>query len=51
MENQTRFDLKKAVAKWRHELSAQPAISAEDARELESHLSEGVTSYVEIGLS
>lgn len=51
MEHQTRFDLKQAVDKWRQELAARPAISGEDARELESHLHESVSNYVDIGLN
>src|SRR5256885_6374433 len=38
METQSRFDLNHALAAWRQELAAQPAISLEQARELETHL-------------
>ena len=38
MENQTRFDLNTALENWRTELAAQPSLSAENRRELETHL-------------
>jgi hypothetical protein len=40
MENETRFDLNRALTNWNQQLAAQPGISAEDARELQSHLLE-----------
>jgi len=42
MEDQTRFDLNRAIAAWREELSARPGISTEEVRELETHLRCGV---------
>ena len=38
MENETCFDLNRALANWKQQLAAQPGISAEDSRELETHL-------------
>jgi hypothetical protein len=38
MENQARFDLNSALESWRTELAAQPNFSADDRRELETHL-------------
>lgn len=38
MENQTRFDLNAAIETWRNELAVQPNLTADDRRELETHL-------------
>jgi hypothetical protein len=51
MEPQTRFDLTQAIAQWRKGISARPEVSAEDIRELESHLTEGFAGFREMGLT
>src|SRR5580692_25579 len=38
MEHQTRFDLSAALQNWREELAAQPDLTAETRRELETHV-------------
>ena len=51
MENQTRFDLNTALENWRAELAAQPSLSAENRRELETHLRDIFTELKARGLS
>lgn len=51
MENKTEFDLNGAISNWRTELAAQESIEPAAMRELESHLREGVASWVQKGLS
>lgn len=51
MENQTRFDLTTAVANWRQELALQPSLTAENRRELETHLLDTVAELQCRGLN
>jgi hypothetical protein len=51
MENQTRFDLNAAVENWRSELTAQPPLTSENRRELETHLRDALTELKARGLS
>jgi hypothetical protein len=51
MENQTRFDLNAALEKWQAELAAQPSLSAENRRELETHLRDTFAELKARGLS
>ena len=51
MENQTCFDLNAALENWRMELAAQPSLSAENRRELETHLRDTFAEMKVRGLS
>jgi hypothetical protein len=51
MENQTCFNLNAAVENWRTELAAQPGLSAENRRELETHLRDTFAEVKARGLS
>ena len=51
MENQTRFDLNNALENWRNELAVQPNLSADDRRELETHLRDAFAGLKSRGLS
>jgi hypothetical protein len=51
MENQTRFDLNAAIENWKKELSAQPNFSADDRRELETHLRDLISEFQRKSLS
>jgi hypothetical protein len=51
MENQTCFNLNAAVENWRTELAAQPGLSAENRRELETHLRDTFAELKGRGLS
>src|ERR1700679_2731995 len=51
MENQTRFDLNTALENWRTELAAQTSLSAENRRELETHLRDTFAELKSRGLS
>jgi hypothetical protein len=51
MENQTRFDLNAALDNWRTEIAAQPGLSAENRRELETHLRDMFAELKSRGLS
>ena len=51
MENQTRFDLNNALENWRNELAVQPNLSADDRRELETHLRDAFAELKSRGLS
>jgi hypothetical protein len=51
MEDQTRFGLNAAVENWRQELAAQIPLSAEDRRELETHLRDSFTELKSRGLN
>jgi hypothetical protein len=51
MENQTRFNLNHAIGAWKQELTNQSGVTAEEARELETHLSEYVATLKNRGLS
>jgi hypothetical protein len=51
MENQTCFNLNEAITRWREELAAQPGVSAEQIRELESHLLDSLADLQRRGLT
>ena len=51
MENQTRFDLNAAIESWRQELAAQPNLTSDDRRELETHLRDAITGFQQRGLN
>ena len=51
MEYQTRFDLNAAIDNWHLELAAQPLLTPEDRRELESHLRESIAALRQSGLN
>jgi hypothetical protein len=51
MENQPRFDLNAALENWRVELAAQPGLSPDDRRELETHLRDTFAELKSRGLS
>jgi hypothetical protein len=51
MENQTSFDLNQALTQWRDEFKRQPHLSAEQIRELESHLHDSLAELQQRGLN
>jgi hypothetical protein len=51
MKNETRYDLNAAIENWRQELAAQAALTAEDRRELETHLRDAIAGFQQRGLS
>ena len=51
MENQTRFDLNAAVENWRQELAAQPPLTPDNRRELETHLRDALAELKVRGLN
>jgi len=51
METQTRFDLTAAIENWRQELAAQPDLTPEVRRELETHLRDTVAELQQRGLN
>jgi hypothetical protein len=51
MEAQTRYDLNAAVESWRAELAAQPNLTAEVRRELETHLRDAIAGFQQRGLN
>ena len=51
MENQTHFDLNAAIENWRNELAAQANLSADDRRELETHLRDAISEFHQLGLN
>ena len=51
MENQTSFDLKAAVRRWRENLAQSPEFRTEDIDELESHVQDSVSDLQRRGLS
>ena len=51
MENQTRFDLNAAVENWRSELAAQPNLTSDNRRELETHLRDLISEFRRKGLN
>ena len=50
MENQTGFDLNKAIEKWQQELAAQGALNADARRELATHVRDSVADLKRRGL-
>ena len=51
MEHQTRFDVNAAIENWRNDLAAQSALSADDQRELDTHLHDLFVELKSRGLS
>ncbi len=51
METPTRYDLNAAIENWRAELAAQPNLTAEVRRELETHLRDAIAGFQQHGLS
>ena len=51
METQTRYDLNTAFENWRAELAAQPNLTAEVRRELETHLRDAIAGFQQRGLN
>jgi hypothetical protein len=51
MENQTEFDLNRAIQQWRAGLADSPAFRAENLDELESHLHDSIRALEAHGLS
>jgi hypothetical protein len=51
METQTRYDLNVAIENWRVELVAQPNLTTEVRRELETHLRDAISGFQQRGLN
>ena len=51
MQPKTRFDLNAAVQNWQQELAAQPELTPEVRRELETHLCDTVVEFQKHGLN
>jgi hypothetical protein len=51
MENQTSFDLNRAIRDWRQNLEPSPALRGQDLDELESHLRDSTATLQATGLS
>ena len=51
MENETNFDLNKALTLWRADAGMSPAFTSENLRELETHLMESIGKLQCVGLS
>jgi hypothetical protein len=51
METQTHYDLNTAIENWRSGLAAQPNLTAEVRRELETHLRDAITGFQQRGLN
>src|SRR5690349_18129012 len=51
METQTRFDLNAAILNWQDELVAQPGLTLEVRRELETHLRDTIRELQQRGLN
>jgi hypothetical protein len=51
MENQTRYDLNAAIENWLAELAAQPNLTSDDRRELETHLRDAIAGFQQRGLN
>ena len=51
MENQSFFDLEKALLEWKQDCASRPGVSSDDARELESHLRDCVAELRMQGMS
>lgn len=51
MTNPTRFDLNAAIENWRNELAAHPNLTADDRRELETHLRDAIAGFQQRGLT
>jgi hypothetical protein len=51
METQTCYDLNGAIENWRDQLAAQPNLTAEVRRELETHLRDAIAGFQQRGLN
>ena len=51
METQTRYDLNAAIENWRAQLAAQPNLTPEVRRELETHLRDAIAGFQQRGLN
>ena len=51
MESKTRYDLNAAIENWRAELAAQPGLTTEVRRELETHLLDAIAGFQRRGLN
>jgi hypothetical protein len=51
METQSSYDLKAAIENWRAEFTAQPNLTAEVRRELETHLRDAIAGFQQRGLN
>ena len=51
METQTRYDLNVAIENWRAQLAAQPNLTPEVRRELETHLRDAIAGFQQRGLN
>ncbi|MEI9866141.1 MAG: hypothetical protein WDN00_16625 [Limisphaerales bacterium] len=51
METRTRYDLNAAIENWRAELAAQPALTADNRHELETHLRDAIAGFQQRGLN
>jgi hypothetical protein len=51
MENTTPFNLDRSLARWREELSANDVFRSQDIAELETHLTESISSWISKGLT
>jgi hypothetical protein len=51
METQTRYDLNAAIESWRQKLAAQPNLTVDVRRELETHLRDAIAGFQQRGLN
>jgi hypothetical protein len=51
METQTRYNLNAAIENWRAEISAQPNLTVDARRELETHLRDAIAGFQQRGLN
>jgi hypothetical protein len=51
METRTRFDLSAAVEEWRKQLAGQPGLTADNRRELETHVQDSIATLQQRGLT
>jgi len=51
METRTRFDLSAAVEEWRKQLASQPGLTADNRRELETHVRDSIATLQQRGLT
>lgn len=51
MANQVRFNLNAAIETWWNELAAQPNLTSDDRRELETHLRDAIAGFQQRGLN
>lgn len=51
MEHQTSYDINADINRWKQELAAQPGLTIDNRRELETHLHDTVTELQKLGLN